>query len=257
MARKGRPFRSVLVPLDGSPVAEQSIPLALEITRAAGSKMRLVLVHQSLLPSLDSANAGFGSIDLAVRKAEREYLTGLAGRLRESPGPQVSSVILDGRAGPALVEYVPEIGADLVAMTTHGHGGPRGPWLGSVVDHLIRRLEVPVMVVRAREGPDRTVPSPKIQKILVPLDGSPLAEAALAPASALAGLFDAELLLVQVVRPFSAGSLLPVAFAAGYDAEEMALRRKETQGYLDDLAEGLRGRGLRATGAVVVGHKVV
>jgi nucleotide-binding universal stress UspA family protein len=257
LARKLRPFRAVLVPLDGSPLAEQAIPLALEITRAAGSKVRLVLVHQSPLLYLDSANAGFWSIDLAVRKAGREYLRGLAARLRETPGPRVSSEIIDGPVGPALVEYVLDLEADLVVMTTHGHGGLRGHWLGSVVDHLIRRLEVPVIVVRAREEPGGTVPPPKIRKILVPLDGSPLAEAALAPASAIAGLFDAELLLVQVVRPFSAGSLLPVPFAAGYDAEVMALRRKETQGYLGDLAEGLRERGLRATGTVVVGHKVV
>ncbi|MGH7527147.1 MAG: universal stress protein [Gemmatimonadales bacterium] len=258
MAGKVRPFRSVLVPLDGSPLAEQAIPLAFEIARAARSRVRLVLVHQSPPPSFDAASARFyRSIDLAIRKAGRECLRELVARLRQSPAPQVSSVIIDGPAAPARLEYVGDIGADLVAMTTHGHGGLRGTWLGSVADHLIRSLQVPVIVVRAREEPGGAVPPPKIREILVPLDGSSLAEAALAPASAIAGLFDAELLLVQVVRPLSAGSMLPVPFAAGYDAEFMALRRKEAQDYLDDLAKDLRERGVRAAGNVVVGHKVV
>jgi nucleotide-binding universal stress UspA family protein len=258
MPHKTRPFRSLLVPLDGSRLAEQTIPFALNIARAARSTMRLVLVHQRPPAPFDAESARrYTSIDLAIRKAGRDYLTGLAARLRQRSGLRISWATLDGPVGPALVEHVSDTGADLVAMTTHGRGGLRGAWLGSVADHLIRSVQVPVIVVRAREGPGALRRAPKIRELLVPLDGSRLAEAALAPASMIARLFDAELLLVQVVRPLSAGSLLPVPFAAGYEAEIMAVQRKETQDYLDGLAEDLEQRGVHARAAVVVGDNVV
>jgi nucleotide-binding universal stress UspA family protein len=255
--RQSRPFRSVLVPLDGSPLAEQAIPLALEIARVARSKVRLVFVHQSPPPPFYEESAKlYVSIDLAMRKAGRDYLRGFADRLRERSGLRISSVAIDGWAAQALVKYVQDVGADLVAMTTHGRGGVRGAWLGSVADHLVRTLDVPVIVTRAREGAVSLSAPPKIREIMVPLDGSPLAEAALAPAAAVAGLFDAELVLVQVVPPPTAGSLLPVTFAAGYDTEAVALQRKAAQGYLDGLGEDLRQRGVRVKTTVVVGSNV-
>jgi nucleotide-binding universal stress UspA family protein len=257
VAPKPRPFQSVLVPLDGSPLAEQIIPLALDIARAARSKVRLVLVHQSPPPPMDPLSAQlYVSIDLDMRKVERDYLNTLMARLRKSSGLQISSVMMDGPAGPTLVKYVQDMGADLVAMTTHGRGGLRGAWLGSVADHLIRSLKIPVIVVRAREGTGALAGAPKIREILVPLDGSPFAEAAIAPASAIAALFGAELLLVQVVWPLSAGNLLPVPFPSGYDTEVMGVQRKETQDYLDGLVNDLRERDVTVRATVVVGHNV-
>jgi nucleotide-binding universal stress UspA family protein len=257
VARKERVFKSVLVPLDGSPLAEQILPPVLEIARAARSKVRLVLVHQRPPPPTDPQTAQlYVSIDLAIRKTEREYLKALQLRLRQSSGLEISSVMIEGPVGPALVGYVQDMGIDLVAMTTHGHGGLRGTWLGSVADHLIRKLQVPVLVLRSQEGAATRIQPVKINEILVPLDGSRLAEAALQPASAIANLFGAELLLAQVVWPLSAGSLTPVPFPGGYDNEIIGVRRKETQDYLDDVAHQLREQGTNARATVVVGHNV-
>jgi nucleotide-binding universal stress UspA family protein len=255
--RRARPFRSILVPLDGSPLAEQTIPLALEIARVARSKLRLVLVHPLLPPPFYEESAQlYVTVDLAMRKSARDYLRGLAARLREQSGLQISSVILDGPTEEALARYVHDIGADLVAMTTHGRGGIRGAWLGSVADRLVRRLDVPVLVTRAREGAGTLSLPPKIRQILVPLEGSALAEAALAPAAAIAELFEAELVLVQIVPPLTAGSLLPVNFAAGYDRDAVALQRKQAQEYLEDLSEDLRKRGTRVRTTVSVAPNV-
>ena len=255
--RRPRPFRSILVPLDGSALAEQTIPLVLEIARLARSKVRLVLVHPILPPPFYEESAQlYVSVDLAMRKAAREYLRGLAAQLRERSGLPISSVTLNGPTEPALVKYVHDMGADLVAMTTHGRGGVRGAWLGSVADRLLRSLDVPVLVTRAHEEAAPMSAPPRIREILVPLDGSTLAEAALAPAAALAGLFEAELVLVQIVPPLTAGSFLPVTFAAGYDRDAVALQRKQAQDYLEGLGEDLRGRGTRVRTTVVVGHNV-
>ena len=255
--RKARPFGSILVPLDGSPLAEQSIPLALETARIARSKVRLVLVHPILPPPFYEESAQlYVTVDLAMRKAARDYLRGLAARLREQSGLQIASVILDGPTEAALARYVHDIGADLVAMTTHGRGGVRGAWLGSVADRLVRRLDVPILVTRVREGAGTLSASPKIREILVPLDGSGLAEAALAPAAAMAELFEAELVLAQIVAPLTAGSLLPVNFAAGYDRDAAALQRKQAQDYLEGLGEDLRKRGTRVRTTVSVAPNV-
>jgi nucleotide-binding universal stress UspA family protein len=257
MGRKPRPFQSILVPLDGSPLAEQIIPLALEIANAARSKVRLVLVHQSPPPPMDPQSAQlYVSIDLATRKVERDYLTALRLRLRKSSGLQISAVTIDGPAGPTLAKYVKEIGADLLVMSTHGRGGLRGAWLGSVADYVIRSLNIPVIVVRSQEGMSALPRLSKIREIMVPLDGSPLAEAALAPASDIAELFGAELLLVQVVWPVSAGNLLPVPFPSGYDNEIVGVQRKETQEYLDGLVNDLQERGVSVRSTVVAGHNV-
>jgi nucleotide-binding universal stress UspA family protein len=248
-----REFRSILVPLDGSPLAEQALPLAAYIAQQAGSKLRLVLVHQLPSAPVDPLAAKlFASIELATRKSERGYLRDIQAKLREGGTRLSSAVTLTGKAGPELARYVRELGIDLVVMATHGRGGIRRAWLGSVADHLIRTLEVPVLLVRPQEGkpaPDRSLGA---GQILVPLDGSPLAEQALDSAAALARIWDAEVTLLQVVRPvlLAADPALPLPSA--YDEDLTASCRQQAQDYLDDIVQRMRGQGLRATGVAVV-----
>ena len=253
MVTTSRPFRSILVPLDGSDLAEQALPLALRIAQRTRGKLRLVLVHQLASAPVDVVSAKmFTSVELATRKSERAYLRGVQARLREGGARLSSAVILTGAVGPALATHVRELGVDLVVMATHGRGGLRRAWLGSVADHLIRHLNVPVLMVRPKEEgmPQEGKPA---NQILVPLDGSPLAEEALGPAAELARLWDAELTLLQIVYPviLSSDAILPVPSA--YDEELTGLYRTQVQDYLHDLVEQLKAEGLRAAGVAVVG----
>jgi nucleotide-binding universal stress UspA family protein len=254
MARDPSPFRSILVPLDGSPFAEQAVPLASR-TQGTGSKLRLVLVHQPPSPTLEPTVAKlFTSIELASRRSERGYLRGIQATLREAGTRLSSAVTLTGAVGPgpALAQYVREMGIDLVVMATHGRGGIRRAWLGSVADYLIRNLEVPVLLVRPREGqpaPDRP---PGVGQILVPLDGSPLAEEALSAAAALARIWDTELTLLQVVHPVQLPENTAFPLPSPYDEELTAMCRTQAQDYLDDVVERMQGQGLRATGVAIV-----
>ena len=252
MPRDPSPFRSILVPLDGSPLAEQALALASYIAQRAGSKLRLVLAHQLPSAPLDPLAAKlFTSIELATRKSERAYLRGIQAKLREGGIRLSSAVTLSGNAGIELEQYVRELGIDLVVMATHGRGGIRRAWLGSVADHLIRTLEVPVLLVRPQEG-EPALDRPGTGQILVPLDGSPLAEEALDPAMALARIWDAEVTLLQVVQPVlpSADPARPRPFA--YDEGITATCRQQAQDYLDDLVEQIHGQGLRATGVAII-----
>ena len=195
-------FRTILVPLDGSPLAEQALPLARRIAERAGSKVRLALVHRMPAAQLDPGAAKvFTSIELATRKAERSYLRSLQATLRQEGVRLASAVTLSGSVGPALAQYVEELGIDLVVMATHGHGGVRRAWLGSVADHLMRHVQVPVLLVRPAEDGAATSQVSAPNQILVPLDGSPLAEEVLGPAADLARLWGSELTLLQVVQP--------------------------------------------------------
>lgn len=258
MAQASIPFRSILVPLDGSPLAEQALPLAARIAGAARGKLRLALVHQLLPAPLDPAGAKlFVSFELASRKWERGYLRAQQARLRGEGIGMSSSVTLTGKVGPALAQYVRELDLDLVVMATHGRGGLRRAWLGSVADYLVRHLEVPVVLVRPSE-PGVAAPPPTAGKqILVPLDGSPLAEEVLQPAGALARAWSAELNLVQVVYPVLTVMDQALPLPSTYDSELTESCRGAAQDYLDDIVGRLQGEGLRASGVAVVGWNAV
>ena len=237
-------FRSVLLPLDGSPFAEQAIPWATAISRKARARLRLVLVHQPPFPPpLDENNLRlYTKIELAVKKSEREYLHRVAARIREAGAIQLATAHLSGSPAPALADYAREVGPDLVVMTTHGRGGLQRVWLGSVADQLVRSLDVPVLLVRPEEvAPVQRVPV--LEEILVPLDGSRWAEAALPPALGVAKLFGARLGLVQVVPPVALLLDAPV-IPQSLDEELMALQRREAQDYLDDIADRISGQGM-------------
>jgi nucleotide-binding universal stress UspA family protein len=251
-------FRSVLLPLDGSQFAEHAIAWAGAIARKARARLRLVLVHQPPFPPpLDRSSVRlYTKIELAVRKSEREYLRRVATRIKKGGAIQFATAHLSGSPAPALADYAREVGADLVVMTTHGRGGLQRVWLGSVADQLVRSLDIPVLLVR----PEEVVPAgrvPALEEILVPLDGSRRAEAALPPALGVANLFGARLALVQVVEPVMLlldGPLVPQSL----DEELVALRRREAQDYLDDVAERIIEWGsVSRASAVLAGNALL
>jgi nucleotide-binding universal stress UspA family protein len=251
MAHTPFPYRSILVPLDGSKLAAEALLLAARIARSSGAKLRLALVHQhpSILAGITVGKA-MTNIELAARKAERAYLRETQSRLREEGTRVASAVTLTGPVCPALVTYVRELGVDLVVMATHGHGGLRRAWLGSVADYLVHHLQVPILLVRPASA-HRVGVHPT--EVLVPLDGSPLAEEAIGPAVDLARSWGAGVSLLQIVEPFllSTEPTFPVPYT--YDGDLTNMTRDAAQDYLDDVVERLREEGVRATGAAVIG----
>lgn len=247
-------IRSVMVPLDGSPLAEQALPWAIAIARKARARLRLAMVHRlTLLPPLADTVGLYTKVELAVRKSQRNYLHATAGRVKAEAAIQVATAILEGEPAPALAGYARETGADLVVMTTHGRGGLERAWLGSVADELMRTLGIPMLVIRPGEG---GASAALLERILVPLDGSRQAEAVLPVALAMASLFDASLALRRVVLPVALMTSPPASFPAGIDTELTAIEQRRAQAYLDRLVEQLRGVGARVSGAAVLGRAV-
>ena len=245
-------YRSILVPLDGSPLAEQALPLAEAIAEQARGKLKLVMVHEPLI--VMEPGPAYTQVELAILRADRQYLKSVTARLRERLGGAVSCAVLRGiPAAQTLATYARELGVDLIVMTTHGRGGVCRAWLGSVTDHLIRTGDVPVLAVRP-EGEGASRPIAPVSEIMVPLDGSPLAEAALAPAIRLARLWDAEISLVQVVRPVLSAGRHP-DFVVGYSEQATAIQRDLAQDYIRDVAERIREAGVRSSGVAVVARR--
>lgn len=249
-------FRSIMVPLDRSPLAEAALPLAIAIANPCRSKLRLVLVHRPA-PLLGEEVGGrsLASLELALRKEERAYVRGVRAKIEPRFKGTVAAVTLGGAVGPSLVRYVRELGVDLVVMATHGRGGIQRAWLGSVADQLVRTLEIPVLLVRGQPGP--AAGEAAAGPILVPLDGSPLAEQVLGPAGALARLWGAELALVQVVQPVTIVDDPALPLPTAYDEGLTQELRRQAQDYLDGLAGRLKEQEIRATAQACIGWRPV
>jgi len=164
----------------------------------------------------------------------------------------VSARVLDGSVGEALSARVRATGADLVVMTTHGRGPLGRLLLGSFADQLVRRADVPLLLVRPGEAlPDFAADSLP-RRVLVPLDGSPLAEEILGPATSLAKLMKAEVVLMRIVPPALSSNyptpsegIKPFGEALLKQLENQeAAARREAGVYLEGVARRLRSEGL-------------
>lgn len=183
-------FGRVLVPLDGTPLAERAIPFAEAIAEATGARLVLLRVvakgdRHSGRPALAAAG---------------DYLEAIAGRLR-GRGLLVATTVRRGERADAIVAEVRRRAIDLVVIVTHGRGLLGRGAGGSVAEWLLEHLTVPILLVRAWHDEDARRRFARGGPIVVPLDGSPLAEAALTVARAFAAAFGARLVLVLVAPP--------------------------------------------------------
>jgi len=149
-------YRRIVVPLDGSELAEAALPQAEGLAKLTGAPLLLLRVIDA---SRLDRYGGYGvAFDLTVydglieeeRTAGREYLEGIQ-RQVAGRGLQVE---IEQREGPAAREILAAAGeGDLIAMASHGRGGLARWFMGSVAEDVVRRSDVPVLLVRAH--PDK------------------------------------------------------------------------------------------------------
>jgi len=253
-------IRSVMVPLDGSTFGEHALPLALAVARRAGATLRLAHVHQPLSPATIAGVAVMDNVELAIKKEELAYLGKMVNRLAPLVQEAVTPVLLDGDVAAALQAHAEATSTDLVVLATHGRGPLGRFWLGSVADELVRHLPMPILLVRPEKRPADLAVEPKIKKILLPLDGTPLAEQIIEPALDLAGLLGARVTLLRVIKPPILPAYIPEGVTLGdltgsvldqAEAQHKHLREEATA-YLNAVAERLRTRALGVEAHVVV-----
>lgn len=140
----------VLVPLDGSTLAETALPRAVEFVKANPGATLLLLraAEASALPGIDAIEA---QID-AVREAET-YLAAVESRLASEGVKNVTTSVWYGRPAPAIVEAAHIGRVDLIVMTTHGRSGMGRFFLGSVAESVLRGTTAPILLLRAEGAP--------------------------------------------------------------------------------------------------------
>ena len=231
-------YRTILVPLDGSELAERALPIATALAKPSGARLMLVRAAWAhVLAGVDPTDAQVK----AVREAEA-YLQGVTGRAATQNVRAEARVPYDTAAEGILME-VDDSDADLVVMCTHGRSGLGRLIYGSVAEEVIRRSPVPVLLVRPT-GADATLrrDGATQPKLLVPLDGSARAEAILPAAIDLAEATRGELVLLHVEDPShpDPSSVLSVPESTGKEP----VVRLET--YFAGVEERLRRAGLAA-----------
>lgn len=239
-------YRSILVPLDGSLPSEQSLPYAASLARRSGAALQLVYVHTPIL--LGEGTLYLGTPDIQLWEDEKKYLAGVADRLKKAGLDKVSAHVLDGSVAQSLQEYALGQSSDLVVMTTHGRGPVSRFWLGSVADQLVHRLPIPLLLIHTREEVSLPVGEPAIRKVLVALDGTPMAEQILPTAGTLAKVRGASITLLRVVPPAVSHSAPKKKEAEAALADKL---QSEAQGYLTRIASSLRDQGIAAQTRIV------
>lgn len=190
-------FDHILVPLDGSSLAECVLPHAVALAQAFESRVTLmrVLEHTDAAGQILSVDP----LGWHIRKAEAEaYLDDVAARLRKT-GLRAERALLEGQAAERIIEFARERSIDLLILSSHGQSGLSGWNISSIVQKIILRAYVPVMIVRAYQPAAGDLAGIHYRRVLVPLDCSRRAECVLSMAATQARFHKAELLVVHVV----------------------------------------------------------
>jgi nucleotide-binding universal stress UspA family protein len=244
-------FKKILIPLDGSKIAEAVIPFAREIAARSGAEILFVTAVQQV-------GVWDAALSLQVMKRDSEiaadYLATVE-KAESGEGRKVATQVLDGDAAEAVLAAADNAGADLIAISTHGRSGISRWLFGSVATRILEHASVPLLVLRPKEGEDRGAPGPVVKKILVPLDGSEVAMSILPVVEEFAKTMGASLVLYHSVAPLSAypGFESAGAAALGEAVEEMQRQAREI---LARAAQEVKSRGVEATAVVSLGTTV-
>lgn len=242
----------ILVPLDGSALAERALSCATMLAR--GLPADLVLFRAvSISPDLEVLGHTLHDTEEHMERLKtqaHDYLGQVAGRLKSS-GLAVRTHVRRGPAAEAIVDYAEQTGVSQIIMAAHGYSGVSRWRHGSVAERVLQSAGVPVLMICAKGGDAMSKEPMTCQRILVPLDGSDRAEQVLPPAVSIARALDTEIVLFRVPIAHVSGSYasdwyVPLEWtfeSANHIAEE----------YLSRVADDLQAQGVRVTSATRMG----
>lgn len=194
-------YSKIIVPLDGSELSEQALPYAQLVASSLAAPIELVQAFDILPPRVLGASANneiAGRMERSALRRSQDYLASVAERLAPA-GHSVSYTALRGAPADAVVSVASSDPAALVVMSTHGRGGIARWVLGSITDKVLHMMPNPMLIVRATvTGP--AAPQSAVKTVVVPLDGSPLAELALPHALSIAAALGCGITLLRVTH---------------------------------------------------------
>jgi nucleotide-binding universal stress UspA family protein len=220
-------FDHVLIPLDGSSLAEQVLPYGKQIAEVCGARIELIgAVERGDLP------------EDAVAEVEKErcgYLKRIAESLPAKYSP--SWLCQRGRPADVIVDHAGGDPATLIAMATHGYSGIQRWALGSVAHKVVQAASAPVLLLPIGATSPSGGPV-EFERIIVPLDGSSMAEQILDHAVELCRCLNMELILVRAFNTSFPGSTIRMK-------EVTAIVHDAAENYLKDMQQRVKAAGLK------------
>jgi len=202
-------IKRILVPLDGSALAEQAIPFAVAVAHAE-TEIVFVRVASSAEPIRDVLGrvaVHTDEVEEVVVDRSTEDLRAAAGRWPDLNQDRVSYVVRVGDYATEILCAAEENGCDLIIAASRGRGAVGRLAFGSVVDRLSRATTIPIMIVRPQDAASE-IGTPKLRRIVVPYDGSELATQAFPVAMALAKKLSLD---VHMIHAINSTAFLPMA----------------------------------------------
>jgi nucleotide-binding universal stress UspA family protein len=251
----------VLAPVDGSNRALRAVPWAAKLAGSSGTVVLLRVVppqpaYAETLFSLVGAGDNVQEIQDGWRRIAESDMDEAAALLSES-GATVERIAAEGEPDAEIVAAATRRGVEMIAMASHGRGAVGRAIFGSVADHVARTAPVPILILRT---PDEDVDqSVVVSRIVVPLDGSQIAERALPVAGDLSREFAAPVHVVRAVDPASTLPMTSGVFGAGptvsADVTDLIWQEAETEARSTVTAavSRLQAEGVDATGAILNG----
>jgi nucleotide-binding universal stress UspA family protein len=246
----------ILVPLDGSPLAESILPVAVAFSRALGA--RLTLLH--VLESPHGGRAAPRPVDpleweMTHTEAAR-YMEVCCQRLGEE-GVTPAVEIVQGRPAEQILQAARECGADLIALASHGGSGTDAWTRSATVERVIALADTSMLVLPTQRDSEPTR-GWHLERVLLPLDCSPRAEVAIPLAVALALHEGAEIVVAHAVPDLELPRRIVASRRDRAMAEELTAHRREEVGkYLAEIVERLLAQGVRARAQPLVSGRLV
>ena len=243
-------YRNIMVPVDGSPFSREAVVHGLRLASQSGAILRLVRVGTS--STITGGPDGFAAENERLREihsTELSELYSIAAECRAHSTVNVTASLQYGPVVDTLVGYAHRQNVDLIVMRSHARKGLARAWFGSIADGLIRESGIPVLVVKSPSVATALESGFAVKRIIVPLDGSLLAEQSIEPTLAMARIYGATITLLKVVTPLKRhveGQLESAIGAAS--ATEVAIAQR----YLATCLGHERERSVKVTRRVIV-----
>ncbi len=228
-------YERLLVPLDGSELAEGALPFVEELARRFKSEIILLTATEA---------------NDYMERPLRAYLE-KRGEEFQSLGLKASPLVVKGNAGDEILEFSEQNDVSLIAISTHGRSGISSRWpLGSIASKLVEGSSIPILLVKPEEL-ETMYSERRMKKILVPLDGSSLAEIVLSQVEELAKMMGSEVTLIRVVEPIA-----PMArpFVGSMEEDIRSEAGKRATDYLNEKEKELRDKGVAVKSEVLYGE---
>jgi nucleotide-binding universal stress UspA family protein len=232
-------YKKILVPLDGSELAEVALPYAEELAGKLDSEITLLYVSD-LSRDNNSAEDPHQIYLQKIADAIKDNAARYSGKAKTGQAVDVKPVILTGNPADKIVNYADSENIGLIVMATHNYSGIKRWALGSVADRVIKTTTRPVEIIRAKGDQPDVRENTILNKVLVPLDGSNEGEAIIPYIEELASSLKIKVVLVQVL-------------SSGYATVDNYIQLNEQQiesdkvtaaAYLDNIRVGLKEKGI-------------